>query len=166
MKVSYFAFLGIIFSLFSCENGIKKNGNSTTKNAEKLEVQRIVFGSSFGMCRGYCKKWVTFTQNETAYTELAHDSIQFPTKRLSEKSAVFESLVQQMNWKSWDTLSANIGCPDCTDAGAEYIEILSNKGTKRVRFDAGTNPEVLGNIVPRMRFIHEKMNKKMNNPEE
>ena len=43
-----------------------------------------------------------------------------------------------------------IGCPDCADGGATYIELTQNGETKRVTFETGNPPPALELLYERM----------------
>lgn len=126
------------------------------------DIISITHGTSYGMCRGYCLKDEHYTPGKLVFTISSRDSVAFPAKIHKEdySTADFEKLVASFNWSVWDTLPANIGCPDCTDRGAEYIEITTKKGTKRVRFDAHSHPAGLDAPLEILRIKRKDLEKK------
>ena len=108
--------------------------NSTT---DKLTIRT---GTSFNMCAGYCKNDYVF--NGTSVT-LAQGSV-LPQAQVTPRSC--QSTISQAKWTDIKALAnldafskvANVlGCPDCTDGGAEYIEIQVDDQKYRVTFPYG-----------------------------
>lgn len=94
-------------------------------------------GTSFGMCVGYCQHdyvfngtTVTLTQNGTR-TQAAS-----PTKtcQTTITAAEWNALKALVNFDSFSTQPETIGCPDCADGGAEYIELAMGARKHRVTF--------------------------------
>jgi hypothetical protein len=108
--------------------------NTTT---DKLTIRT---GTSFKMCTGYCKNDYVF--NGTSVT-LAQGSV-MPQAQATPRSC--QSTISQAKWNEIKMLAnldafsnvANVlGCPDCTDGGAEYIEVQVNDQKYRVTFPYG-----------------------------
>ena len=108
--------------------------NTTT---DKLTIRT---GTSFNMCAGYCKNDYVF--NGTSVT-LAQGSV-LPQAQVTPRSC--QSTISQAQWNDIKTLAnmdafskvaTVLGCPDCTDGGAEYIEIEVDGQKHRVTFPYG-----------------------------
>lgn len=153
-----FLFLAVISILAGC---------NTAKEASKTNsVLSIVHGTSFGHCRGYCIKEIHFSASSLDYKEVSRDTVNFPVKETTEKftQSQLDELATQIDWKKWEALDSIIGCPDCADRGAEYLIISSEKGTKKVLYDAHSTPEGLENILKTIRekrrvFERQEQNK-------
>lgn len=169
MKTIIYLFMVVAIFATSCRT--KKETASTTisTTTSSTEVIKIVHGTTFGFCHGYCNKTVTYTASSVVYEQYGRDSIAFPPGSVREvfSKDQFEAIVSKFKWNEWDTLPDNIGCPDCTDRGAEFIEVTTSKGIKRVRFDAGADPHPsLAGVLPKMRVTKRNFDKKLNEPEE
>ena len=139
--------------LIAC--GISKNASSTP------EVISILHGTSFGHCRGYCIKEAVFTNTSMRYTKYNRDSLNYPKQEIIESFTTEEytTLLATIDWEKWEAMDTIIGCPDCTDAGAEYIKITTSKGSKRVKFDAYSNPEGLEKLLSECRAKRRKIDR-------
>jgi hypothetical protein len=117
------------------------NSCSLLKNND-TKIIRVVHGTSFGHCRGYCIKEETYSKKEQQYEKRGWDANQ--TKALSwefeTKKQEFESLVKRIDLAKFNELDSIIGCPDCADAGAEYLIIETKTGSRKVVFDAYSSP--------------------------
>jgi len=66
------------------------------------------------------------------------DSIRNPTKYDSTKTerSFWDTLMAKYEQSNFSQLGEKIGCPDCTDRGAEWLEIVRNNGLKKkITFD-------------------------------
>lgn len=136
------------------------SGCRTTQNAsEPIQVIYIKHGTSFGHCLGYCTKEESYQELSMTASQFNRDSTNFPSKhfRSDLSDGEFARIISAIDWKKWDKLPTVIGCPDCADGGAEYVEIKTNKGTKRVTFDAGSDPDGLENLLAILRGKREEM---------
>jgi len=122
------------------------NSCRTTKDASgTTAVLSIKHGTSFGHCVGYCMKEELYTADKMVYVQSSRDPETNPPKELTETVSAkeFDALVNGIDWSKWKALPETIGCPDCADGGAEFIEVVTPTGVKRVTFDAGSSPEGL-----------------------
>ena len=53
-------------------------------------------------------------------------------------------------------LDDRIGCPDCADGGAEWIEIDSMDGVKRVTFENGQTVNGIEPLVEKLRQLRNQ----------
>lgn len=146
---SIFPFAALILIAVSCKTP-KEAAPATTPDT----VTRIVHGTSFGHCRGYCKREEIYTPNQIVFATTAWDTAHFPKKENTAPLTPmeFDQLTAAINWEKWNTMDSIIGCPDCTDAGAEYLIITRGTQTKRVRFDANANPPGLEQALSMLRM--------------
>jgi hypothetical protein len=112
-------------------------------------------GTSFGMCIGdHCVSDYVF--NGTNVT-LTHKS-QRPQQQPASKSCQFT-----ISQTDWNTIKANvnldafgkqparIGCPDCADGGAEYVELELGDQKHRVTFPYGETIPGFESLVSKLR---------------
>ena len=95
-------------------------------------------GTSYGMCVGYCQTdyvfngtSVTLTQNGT------RTQSQSPPKTCQStiSSDDWNTLKGLAAFEAFNSQPETIGCPDCADGGAEYIELQIGDRKHRVTFD-------------------------------
>lgn len=120
---------------------------------------RIIYikhGTSFGMCEGYC--W-----NETKIDSLSTttESINWKkgkrnenlTKRDTSKTEneYWDIILKSISLKKVQKMPTEIGCPDCTDGGAEWIEIGTNKKSYKIVFDFDSKVSELDKLLKILR---------------
>jgi hypothetical protein len=173
---SYLCGLGILFSLASCNAGRhsvpekKQHADATSKDPvsivpaegglQKSAIKSIKHGTSFGNCHGYCLSETVIANDKMVITQKAwgrgKDTVSFPNKVETKPitAAEWNRLTQAVDTKNFYKLPATIGCPDCTDGGAEWIEIVQeNKETYKVTFEAGHKVEGLDNLLEVLKGI-------------
>ncbi len=97
----------------------------------------VAWGSSFGMCRGYCDARLAVsgdgvaTLTETGTREALPERVRARPLTPAERASLAEALAASS--VATDTL----GCPDCADGGAEYVELDGQRVTFEYRGDAG-----------------------------
>lgn len=118
----------------------------------------IAHGTSFGHCRGYCNKELLISKDSVAYVQRMNGD-QPETKRNVKTIAKEEytKVVKQFDFRSFYLLDSVIGCPDCADGGAEWIEVKSGKNKKRVTFEYNKAPEQLKASVEQIKKMQAKM---------
>ena len=138
MKNCIYRTIIILFALFltTCSDDI---------NSEKIKT--IKYGTSFGMCVGYCKKIIYNSSG-------SRENVITKTKSESIKNSTWETLNSGIELKSFFELPVTIGCPDCADGGAEWLEIeLENGDTHKVVFEYYIEPELLKKVIEEFRGL-------------
>ena len=46
-----------------------------------------------------------------------------------------------------------IGCPDCADGGAEWIEVVTSDGSKKITFESGDSLDTIHPLIDRLRTL-------------
>lgn len=126
---------------------------SATKSTQTKEISEIRWGTSFGMCRGYCYTEYHYTAEGTRLIRKGWDTTAYPEtlEVFSPKPGEWPQLTASINLSAFDSLPERIGCPDCADGGAEWVEIITNEGSKKVTFEYGQVPEGLEQILQLLR---------------
>ena len=127
---------------------------------ETKDIRSISSGTSFGMCRGYCRQSINVTSNpfqvvalkEPNFAQNPYPSVQ---RLFSSASSQWEELMSLVNLKSFTTLGDTIGCPDCADGGAEWIQVDWIKGSKRVTFENGRTVKGVQPLIEKLRQMRE-----------
>ncbi len=114
-------------------------------------ITKIEFGTSFGSCIGYCEKTVSFTSEEISKVLKATRSKELPEKKCKKTWNDFSKLTSKVDLNSFQSLQETIGCPDCADGGAEWIEIFTSEGSKRVMYEYGKEPKEVKSFISDLR---------------
>lgn len=138
-------FLFMLTSLQACEDD-KINSNA--------DLEYIKYGTSFGECLGYCRKNIEITPSETVFEKSGWDQEgSLPTIKLSENTDVdfWQQLMDSIDFDAFVHLDSIIGCPDCADGGAEYIEIKLMDTLWKVVFEYSNEPQEVQNYIELLR---------------
>jgi hypothetical protein len=133
----------------------------TKGTSAKSKIRSIASGTSFGFCRGYCRQSVNITSNPlqiTAKKEPNFEQAEYPTVQNTSvfPSANWTKLVDLLDLKTFQALDEQIGCPDCADGGAEWIEVNWLKQSKRVTFENGQLVKGIEGLIAKLRKIRDK----------
>jgi hypothetical protein len=123
-------------------------------------IAQINYGTSFGECIGYCKHDMALKPELISYKCASWDTA-IQAIEHSEKLdlSTWDSLKTNLNTKDFFDLPTTIGCPDCVDGGAEWVEILLNSGeVHKVTFEYNNEPVLLKNSVFKLRKLLGKNN--------
>ncbi len=119
---------------------------------DQLEIR---YGTSFGECICHCSKVLTLCDGIGTMTISAGAKTNCPeihrTFTLSGKEWV--ELVQSIDSQALEALPNVIGCPDCADGGAEWVEVVSKSMSKRVTFEYGDTVDSIDELLSRLREI-------------
>ncbi|MNK06448.1 hypothetical protein D3C87_243460 [compost metagenome] len=130
--------------------------NSCKKDKTEA-VEEIGYGTSFGMCVGYCLNEVAIiSSGKITLTKRANGinpSTKTCTKAIDESEVnILKDLV---NTNEFAKLPEVIGCPDCADGGAEWISLRVEGKVKKVTFEHGKAPNELKELVQKLKGIKE-----------
>lgn len=118
------------------------------------EGDYIKYGTSFGMCLGYCIHDIKITSDEIYFSKNGHviDGL-LPEVTLSTpiEMRYWQTLTAQVNFDEFNQLDSVIGCPDCADGGAEWIEIRHNGHVHKVIFEYMNEPETVSPFISYLR---------------
>ena len=133
-----------LFSNFQCE---KEKMDNT------MQVDYLSYGTSFGECLGYCVReivvsgGVTFTKSGWGIEGSLPDT----TCSLVFIMSPLPGYLDDINLDAFLEMNETIGCPDCADGGAEWLELGFENEVKRVSFEYMNEPEELKNLIPSLR---------------
>ncbi|CAF2713265.1 unnamed protein product [Rotaria sp. Silwood2] len=125
------------------------------------KILSISDGLSFGFCRSYCRRSINITSSPNQLVALKEPNFPQDTYPPMEKIFPFSlnewtELIQLIDTESFLSLDDRIGCPDCADGGAEWIEIHWTGKTKRVTFENGALIKGFEGLVIQLRDIRNK----------
>lgn len=134
-------FLIVSLSTFSCKENQPLPGETTLK-----------YGTSFGFCIGYCNNTITLTENSIVFEKSSNQSNQeYPLITCTEGFNDWNSLTSKIDIDLFQAMDETIGCPDCADGGAEWIEINTGDKTHRVTFEYKNAPGAFFNYIEILR---------------
>lgn len=125
-------------------------------DSEKFEVS---YGTSFGQCIGYCKSSITITEEKITLTKSGwEDTVKTVIQSKSIEPEKWDSLLTILNIDDLANCPEYIGCPDCADGGAEWLEVLTADLNHKVTFEYHNEPVELSAYVDFLRRISKEMN--------
>jgi hypothetical protein len=138
--------LSFVGMISSCSNEINSN------------IAEIKYGTSFGECIGYCKRQITVKADSVKYNCSSWDASVLPVTYNEKLTAqAWDSIRTSINVKSFLGLQEVIGCPDCADGGAEWLQLKMNNGdVHKVTFEYRNEPQVLKTQVEKCRLLLQK----------
>lgn len=157
-----FIILSIIFFFlfsFSCD---KAENNLLTYNSDIVSVE---YGKSFGECVGYCIKSIKITGVDVDFSASGWTVIdKVPDIDISGEISVedWESIVNKINFIEFKNLDEIIGCPDCADGGAEWVEITTDKWSHKITFEYYNEPEEVLNYIDDLRHLMDRYENQIN----
>jgi len=149
MKTAFVLLALSAITLFSCQ---------TSQKTVETTITQISRGTSFGHCIGYCTHETTATAQTLVHRSASRDEKANPEKLVKENLSAGEwkKLVNAVSIAEFEKLPETIGCPDCADGGAEWIEIQQGSKVQRVTFEFGRSPEALTKIVDLLKAKQKK----------
>lgn len=132
---------------------------SCEKNeANPSDIKQMGYGTSFGMCVGYCNNSILLKLDTISYFRSGWNDQVEPTKCTENMPQLsWDSIKKAVDLNEFFALPEIMGCPDCADGGAEWLEIENISGKKyKVTFEYGKEPEVLKSIIFVLRKQMEK----------
>lgn len=152
MVAKPFSLLSIALICLIASCAVKKPNN---------EILSIKHGSSFGMCNGYCFNEYTYNDSSAikyskgwGRTDLSNYPDKFDTTDFSSKD--WDKLLLTIDTTKFYALPEIIGCPDCADGGAEWVEIVTKDKTVKVTFEFGNNVTDISGLLAFLREIEKQ----------
>lgn len=136
---------------------------SVSPEEETLATDGLIIrtGTSFGMCVGYCVK--EYVLNGTSLSLTQKENLNPPKNpaRTCQKTISQEdwsAIKAAANFENFSKLPERIGCPDCADGGAEYIELEADGRKHRVTFEHSSTIPGSESLVNALRAQREAFN--------
>jgi hypothetical protein len=123
-KIYFICFLALIL-LFLFKNTLPSH-SLLYAGEETLSIKT---GTSFGHCMGYCRQEFVVTKNKIVYTQIPNlrgaesKSVPVLKQELPISNKQWIDLLKVNDMAAFKQLPNTIGCPDCADGGAEWIEV-------------------------------------------
>ena len=132
-----------------------------------IDSIHINSGTSYGECMGYCINELKIDNGNVEYlAEAWYESNQFPDLIIEDNldEIVWSELVELIDFDYFMSLDDIYGCPDCSDGGAEWIEIIINGEDKIVIFDAYSEIEGIEELILLLREIRDNYYEQLFSP--
>ncbi len=111
----------------------------------------IKYGTSFGMCVGFCRNEITISQNNVTLVRRKNATNESKTCTQSLSSEQRQQLINKIDLPRFFVLEERYGCPDCADGGAEWIEIEQDGKKHKVTFEYRREPEAVKAYIEDLR---------------
>ncbi|WP_167614113.1 hypothetical protein [Maribellus sediminis] len=118
------------------------------------DADYLKYGTSFGMCIGYCTHEIQVTSNKIDFKKNGHNMEGLlPEVSLSAEidQNYWLPLVENIDFDAFKQLDSIIGCPDCADGGAEWIEIKHGGEVYKVIFEYMNEPDAVRSFIGYLR---------------
>lgn len=122
---------------------------------EDEKLVKLNYGTSFGMCIGYCKKSLSLEAGSITYNRSGWvNTIETITCKEVLENNDWNFFTKQLDISAFLKLQETIGCPDCADGGAEWIEIEHENGNKhKVTFEYLHEPPEMKGYIDKLREL-------------
>ena len=131
----------MLFLLASCIS-CQTNEEITT------EIVQVNYGKSFGFCAGYCIQELYINDEMVSFrTYTWTDDLSFPDINCFKNDYNWTPLLNSLHLSDIKNSDPILGCPDCADGGAEWIEIELPNDTYRITFEYLNEPDFLSESV-------------------
>lgn len=143
--------------LFSCD----VEDNILTYDSE---IVSIGYGTSFGECLGYCSRNLEITGTDIKFNASGQTVTgKLPDIFISDVISIedWEELVNTIDVLIFRNMEEVIGCPDCADGGAEWIEITTDEISHKIVFEYNNEPEELKTYIEELRELLEQFEDKL-----
>lgn len=149
-QLMFLMILSTIFAI-SCEKESKVLGNEFS-----MKNYVINYGTSFGMCVGPCRKEMNLVKDDMIFTVFITEgrgAVGGTPKTYTEKlTNIFANeIIQNIDFETFKKMPEVIGCPDCADGGAEWIEIIKDDSKHKITFEFGKSPKEIEKLVTILR---------------
>lgn len=119
------------------------------KNAQSQYT--ITYGYSFGECRGFCKSKLIFSSEGVLKTATRWKDDYQKIQYFPITQTTYDSLVQTIDFPTLLTFNKYLGCGDCADGGAEWIEICKGSSKKVLSGTYGFTAEPIQKLLSYIR---------------
>lgn len=133
---------------------------STSPSQPVTAPRQIAYGKSFGFCVGYCDHQLTITAERMRLVHTSPRDPQAYPEQVIEKPTPAETWQKLNRFARFETLQGlpdRIGCPDCADGGAEWIELQQNDVSKRVTFEPQAGLPQQAELLAELRKLYEEL---------
>lgn len=115
-------------------------------------------GTSYGFCIGYCERVLELKGTAVTYT-MRDIRQQLPDKvcNATISASEWNNLAAKADLTALQKQPERLGCPDCADGGAEFLEIQQGDQKYRVTFEANKTIPGFDELVVALRQKREAL---------
>lgn len=150
-----------ILLLAACQQPMLRNALHNLDYHISKENIVVKSGASFGECIGYCSTELTVNGTGVIYKESGWDfsGRALPDRFYADSISVDEwnELVDSFDWDTFAALDSVIGCPDCADGGAEWLEVAYFGMVKKVAFEYSETIRSIETFTQKIRQIRKNI---------
>jgi hypothetical protein len=123
-----------------------------------LQSGTVRWGTSFGMCVGYCRQELSIVSTQLQLTRTSWDAQHNPPRvdQQNFQDADWRQLLAKVDADKIRGLNDVYGCPDCADGGAEWVELEGPGIHKKVTFEYNKPPRELEEAVTALRGLRTR----------
>ena len=144
--------------LTSCGNNGDSRSTSPDATSGTNGALIIRSGTSFGECTGYCFHELTIENGRATYVVKTWDgSMPALTTSVELGRGEWARLQSLAKPETLDDIPPVLGCPDCADGGAEWVEIETRTATDRVTFEYAATVGGLDELLPLLRELRARL---------
>lgn len=127
------------------------------EEVQSSDIQKISFGTSFGMCAGYCTQTLELSDSKVIKTVIPRMNPELEEKSCEKPFEQFESITAKIDVASFYLMEETIGCPDCADGGSEWIELTTPDGSKKITYEFGKEPAAVKSFIKELRAVYDEL---------
>ena len=142
--------LGLIFIHYSCEE------DAQDLLVNDSTIVSVEYGKSFGECIGYCFTSIKIESTDVKFLLSSWESSsKYPDINVTVQISLDEwnDLINSINFIIFRNMDEVIGCPDCADGGAEWIEITTDKLQHKITFEYRNEPDEVKDYITQLRDL-------------
>lgn len=121
----------------------------------------FAYGTSFGECIGYCFREMKMIPTLIEFTKNGWD-LQGKLMEVKKTQEIEESswnnVADHFDLDAFTALEPIIGCPDCADGGAEWVEVKTGNTVYKVTFEYGNEPDIMKDYIEYLRAYMDAFN--------
>jgi len=157
--------LGVLLAVIcSCERhkGATEPLHNTPVTPTNLKAL-ISYGTSFGECGGYCIRELKIDQLNITFTASSWFPQDHPDKILQAviERKEYEQIQSLVDFDKLAAFDDVIGCPDCADGGAEWLQISVEDQFKKITFEKGATLATIQPLINKLRQMYADYNTQM-----
>ena len=133
-------------------------------NQTGLDNQTILTsGYSFGECIGYCHTELFLDANTMTLVKRSWDPEAYPVQQHQEPTdpVLWQRLTQLIDFDVLTPMQDVLGCPDCADGGAEWVEIVQGDRQKKITFEYDDTPGPIAALLDEIRQLRQQLEEKL-----
>lgn len=142
-------FILALFATIGCSSAPEQATTIPEPQVVQQEVPTVRFGSSHGMCIGYCtQEYELKADGLTARRKgggrgdpSTHPADQEQLVALNK--ATIDAAMARFDAAAFDAAPDVIGCPDCADGGRCWVEVTRDGKPRNITFDCSSGSESL-----------------------